>query len=362
MQFMLVTFLFKHYIVNQLWSRTILYTLIRRFLFLFPAEFSHHFGLTGLKLLYWLGLTRFFAPPESSTTIDAFGLQFKNPIGLAAGLDKNGDYIDALGSLGFGFIEVGTVTPLAQPGNPKPRLFRLSKDQALINRMGFNNKGVKHMIKRLKNRRFSGIVGVNIGKNFSTPLEQAHEDYLFCLRELYAYADYIVVNLSSPNTPGLRALQFGEGLNSLLSILKTEQARLSGQHEKYVPLLLKIAPDLNEKECKDIALALLMYGIDGVIATNTTINRNGLHESALSNEAGGLSGAPLASRSTNIIKILNQNLQNTIPIIGVGGIMDRLSAQTKFKAGASLLQVYTGFIYHGPELIGETMKTGDDPD
>lgn len=339
-----------------------MYTLIRRFLFLFPAEFSHHLGLAGLKLLYRLGLTRFFSPSVPSNTIDAFGLQFKNPIGIAAGLDKNGDYIDALGSLGFGFIEVGTVTPLAQPGNPKPRLFRLSKDRALINRMGFNNKGVRHMVKRLKSRRFSGIVGVNIGKNFSTPLEQAHEDYLFCLRELYAYADYIVVNLSSPNTPGLRALQFGEGLKSLLSVIKAEQALLAGRHQKYVPLLLKIAPDLNEKECKDIALALLMHGIDGVIATNTTISRTDLRESESSNETGGLSGAPLASRSTSIIKILNQHLQNTIPIIGVGGIMDTLSAQDKFKAGASLLQIYTGFIYHGPKLIEEALKAGIGPD
>jgi dihydroorotate dehydrogenase len=344
--------------VDQLWSRAILYTLIRRFLFLLPAEFYHHFGLKGLKVLYWLGLTNLLAIHPKSRNVDAFGLHFKNPVGLAAGLDKNGDYIDALGSLGFGFIEVGTVTPLAQPGNTKPRLFRLSKDQALINRMGFNNKGVEHMIGRLKKRRFKGIVGVNIGKNISTPLKKAHEDYLFCLRELYAYADYIVVNLSSPNTPGLRALQFGEGLNSLLSTLKSEQTVLSEQHDRYVPLLLKIAPDLNEKECQDIALSLLMHKIDGVIATNSTISRVELQDSSLANESGGLSGAPLASKSTDIVKILKQNLQNTIPIVGVGGVMNQASAQEKYDAGASLLQLYTGFIYHGPNLIGEVLKAG----
>ncbi len=336
-----------------------MYTLIRRFLFLLPAEFSHHLGLKGLKLLYWFGLTSLFAPPATNKTVEAFGLQFKNPLGLAAGLDKNGDYIDALGSLGFGFIEVGTVTPVAQAGNAKPRLFRLSKDQALINRMGFNNKGVKHMIKRLKKRRFKGIVGVNIGKNFCTPLTQANDDYLFCLRELYPFADYIVVNLSSPNTPGLRNLQFGEGLNSLLSALKAEQAILFEQHKKYVPILLKIAPDLNFKECQDISLALLMNNMDGVIATNTTISRAGLHESIMANESGGLSGAPLAAKSTSIVRLLKQNLQNTMPIIGVGGITDYASAQEKFRAGASLLQLYTGFIYRGPKLIEEVLAGGD---
>jgi len=342
--------------VDQLWSRAILYTLIRRVLFLFPAEFSHNLGLRGLKVIYWLGLASLFAPSENKKSTEAFGLQFKNPVGLAAGLDKNGDYIDALGALGFGFIEVGTVTPLAQSGNPKPRLFRLTKERALINRMGFNNKGVAHMVKRLKKRRFKGIVGVNIGKNYSTPIEQAHEDYLFCLNELYAFADYIVVNLSSPNTPGLRALQFGEGLNRLLSTLKAEQNILSIKHDRYVPLVLKIAPDLSDKECQDIAISLLYHKMDGVIATNTTISRAGVEKSILVNEAGGLSGAPLERRSENIINSLSQNLQGAIPIIGVGGITDHASAQTKFKAGASLLQIYTGFIYQGPKLISEALK------
>ena len=332
-----------------------MYTLIRRLLFLFPAEFSHNLGLKGLKLIYFLGLVYLLASRGKNKTVEAFGLQFSNPVGLAAGLDKNGDYIDALGSLGFGFIEVGTVTPRAQPGNPKPRLFRLNKQGALINRMGFNNKGVAHMVERLKRRRFKGIVGVNIGKNYSTPLEQAHEDYLFCLRELYPFADYIVINLSSPNTPGLRALQFGEGLNSLLSVLKAEQKMLSDKHDKYVPLLLKIAPDISVNECEDIAQALLYYKMDGVIATNTTVSRNGVEESVFSDETGGLSGSPMENISVDTVRNLKHQLRGVIPIIGVGGIHDYASAERKYKAGANLLQLYTGFIYRGPELITEAI-------
>ena len=332
-----------------------MYTLIRRLLFLFPAEFSHNLGLKGLKLIYLLGLVSLLASRGKNKTVEAFGLQFSNPVGLAAGLDKNGDYIDALGSLGFGFIEVGTVTPRAQPGNPKPRLFRLNKQGALINRMGFNNKGVAHMVERLKRRRFKGIVGVNIGKNYSTPLEQAHEDYLFCLRELYPFADYIVINLSSPNTPGLRALQFGEGLNSLLSVLKAEQKMLSDKHDKYVPLLLKIAPDISVNECEDIAQALLYYKMDGVIATNTTVSRNGVEESVFSDETGGLSGSPMENISVDTVRNLQHQLRGVIPIIGVGGIHDYASAERKYKAGANLLQLYTGFIYRGPELITEAI-------
>jgi len=332
-----------------------LYTLIRWLLFLFPAEFSHNLGLKGLKLIYLLGLVSLLASRGKNKTVEAFGLQFSNPVGLAAGLDKNGDYIDALGSLGFGFIEVGTVTPRAQPGNPKPRLFRLNKQGALINRMGFNNKGVAHMVERLKRRRFKGIVGVNIGKNYSTPLEQAHEDYLFCLRELYPFADYIVINLSSPNTPGLRALQFGEGLNSLLSVLKAEQKMLSDKHDKYVPLLLKIAPDISVNECEDIAQALLYYKMDGVIATNTTVSRNGVEESVFSDETGGLSGSPMENISVDTVRNLKHQLRGVIPIIGVGGIHDYASAERKYKAGANLLQLYTGFIYRGPELITEAI-------
>ena len=336
-----------------------MYTLIRRVLFLFPAEFSHVLGLRGLKLIHRLGLISLVASRPPKKTVNAFGLHFNNPVGLAAGLDKNADYIDALGALGFGFIEVGTVTPKAQPGNPKPRLFRLTRQQALINRMGFNNKGMDYMVERLKRRRFKGIVGVNIGKNYSTPLEQAHEDYLLCLKALYPYADYIVVNLSSPNTPGLRALQFGEGLNTLLSLLKAEQKALAEKHERYVPLLLKIAPDITAEECEDIAQALLVYSMDGVIATNTTISRSGVEDSVLHTEGGGLSGEPLEHASLRIVQSLQQHLRGTIPIIGVGGIHDQASAKNKYEAGATLVQIYTGFIYQGPKLITDAVKASD---
>ena len=343
----------------QIWIRSTLYTLIRRFLFLFPAEFSHTLGLSGLKLMYCLGLTSLLAPRIKSKAVELFGLHFSNPVGLAAGRDKNGDYIDALGALGFGFIEVGTVTPKAQAGNPKPRLFRLTRDQAIINRMGFNNKGVAHMVERLKRRRYKGVVGVNIGKNFSTPVENAADDYLFCLKELYPYADYIVVNLSSPNTPGLRKLQFGAELDQLLTLLKAEQVRLAARHKRYVPLLLKIAPDLSEKDCQDIALSLLYHNFDGVIACNTTISRRGLSDSNHAGEAGGLSGLPLAQQSTNVVKEMYKNLQDAIPVIGVGGILSKSAAVAKLNAGAKLLQIYTGFIYRGPELIGEITQATD---
>lgn len=337
-----------------------MYSLIRRFLFLFPAEFSHMFGLKGLKFMHLFGLSSLLAPRIKAHPVEVLGMHFSNPIGLAAGLDKNADYIDALGALGFGFIEVGTVTPRAQPGNAKPRLFRLTNEQAIINRMGFNNKGVAYMVERLKRKRFKGILGVNIGKNFSTPVEKASDDYLFCLKEVYPYADYIVVNLSSPNTPGLRKLQFGEELDKLLGILKAEQGRLSEQHQRYVPLLLKIAPDLSETECQNIAMSLLYHNIDGVIASNTTISRNDVSTSVYAEETGGLSGLPLARLADNVIKVLHKNLQGAIPIIGVGGISTKASAQAKYKAGANLLQIYTGFIYKGPDLISELALVSND--
>ncbi len=330
-----------------------MYTLIRRFLFLFPAEFSHKLGLRGLKFMHRFGLSSLLVPPIKPNPVDILGLHFSNPIGLAAGLDKNADYIDALGALGFGFIEVGTVTPKAQTGNAKPRLFRLSEEQAIINRMGFNNKGVAHVVERLKHKRFKGIVGVNIGKNFSTPVEKASDDYLFCLKAVYPFADYIVVNLSSPNTPGLRKLQFGAELDRLLASLKTEQGHLSEQQGRYVPLLLKIAPDLSEKECQDIAMSLLYHNIDGVIACNTTISRRAVSNSVYAEEAGGLSGLPLAEMADNVISVLHKSLQGSIPIIGVGGISNKAGAEAKYKAGANLLQIYTGFIYQGPGLIAE---------
>jgi dihydroorotate dehydrogenase len=272
-------------------------------------------------------------------------------VGLAAGLDKNADYVDALGKLGFGFIEVGTVTPLPQDGNPQPRLFRLADDLAIINRMGFNNKGVDHVVAQLEKRKWRGIVGVNIGKNLTTAVENAVDDYLVCLRKVYHVADYVVVNLSSPNTPGLRELQFGAQLEQLLATLKAEQGRLQAEHQRRVPLLVKIAPDLSDEEIAGIAATFIKYKVDGVVATNTTLERPGVEDSLHGNEAGGLSGLPLRRRSTQVQRKLCQALGPDMPVIGVGGIIWGTDALEKFKAGARLVQLYSGFIYEGPELI-----------
>ena len=280
------------------------------------------------------------------------GLKFKNPIGVAAGLDKNGDYIDALAKLGFGFIEIGTITPKPQAGNPKPRLFRLPQSRAIINRMGFNNKGIDVLIANVKKARYKGILGINIGKNASTPIENALDDYLICLQKSYPYASYITINISSPNTVGLRDLQHGEFLNHLLSGLKAEQTRLSDQYGRYVPLLVKVSPDLDHAEIHDLAATILRHQIDGVIATNTTISR----ETVNSQETGGLSGAPLTTLSTSALHVLHQSLQGKVPLIGVGGIMNAQDAQAKFDAGADLIQLYTGLIYNGPFLLKSMMK------
>jgi dihydroorotate dehydrogenase len=333
-----------------------LFKLARFFLFLLPAELSHDLGLKGLRLLHNCGLLGLLRPAVSAAPVRVFGLDFPNPVGLAAGLDKNADYLDALGALGFGFIEVGTVTPKAQDGNPKPRLFRLARERALINRMGFNNKGVAHMVERLRTRRYRGIVGVNIGKNLTTAVENAVQDYLLCLREVYALADYVVVNLSSPNTPGLRTLQFGEQLEHLLSALKAEQARLAALHKRHVPLLVKIAPDLGPDEISAIAATFRRHALEGVIATNTTLSREGVADSAHAGEAGGLSGAPLTTASTTVLAHLCQALGGTIPVIGVGGIMQGSDAAAKLAAGASLVQVYSGFIYAGPDLLKSAVE------
>jgi dihydroorotate dehydrogenase len=283
-------------------------------------------------------------------------LQFANPVGLAAGLDKNADCVDALGALGFGFVEVGTVTPKPQDGNAKPRLFRLTRERAIINRMGFNNKGVDHLVERLKQRRYRGIVGVNIGKNLTTKVEDAVNDYLVCLRKVYCFADYIVVNLSSPNTPGLRSLQFGEQLEALLTTLQRERSVLAAQHGRDVPLLLKIAPDLSADEVAGIAATVLKCGIAGVIATNTTLGRTGVETSAYAKEAGGLSGAPLTAASTLVLQQLTTALGGKVPVIGVGGVMQGEDAVAKMAAGAVLVQVYSGFIYRGPALLRETVE------
>jgi dihydroorotate dehydrogenase len=285
------------------------------------------------------------------------GLNFKNPLGLAAGLDKNGDYIDALAALGFGFVEIGTVTPRPQPGNPKPRLFRVPEHQAIINRMGFNNLGVDHLIAQVKKCQYQGILGINIGKNFDTPIEAATEDYLIGLRKSYDVASYITINISSPNTKNLRQLQQGDEIKKLLSALKEEQLSLQKQYDKYVPLVVKIAPDLSDDEIAHIGGLLLEFAIDGVIATNTTIDREMIKNHPLANEAGGLSGAPVKEKSTYVVTQLAQVLNGKLPIIAAGGILTAADAQEKLAAGASLVQIYSGLIYQGQQLIADILES-----
>lgn len=281
------------------------------------------------------------------------GLNFPNAVGLAAGLDKNADYLDALASLGFGFIEVGTVTPRPQPGNPKPRLFRIPAEQALINRMGFNNKGVDHLVRQVDRARYRGVLGINIGKNKDTPTDKAVDDYLECLRKAYPYAGYVTINISSPNTPGLRDLQKVSELSHLLASLLDKREQLAVQHGKRIPLVLKIAPDLDEHAMDDIAHCLLTHKIDGLIVGNTTLSRPGLEHYPEAREAGGLSGKPLMPLSTHVLRNMQARLKGEVPLIGVGGILTAEDAAEKFNAGASLVQIYSGFIYRGPALIRE---------
>ena len=331
------------------------YSLARPLLFKLDPEVAHDFSLATLAKIERTGLLPAQRHPAGKS-IQIMGLDFPNVVGLAAGLDKNGDYIDALAALGFGHIEIGTVTPRQQPGNPKPRMFRLVEQAAIINRMGFNNDGVDRLIENVTRSRYRGILGINIGKNFDTPIERAADDYLICLRKVYVHASYVTVNISSPNTKNLRQLQQAGELDALLAALKAEQTILHKQHEKYVPLAIKIAPDLDQADIDMIAEQLLTHKIDGVIATNTTISRAGVAGSAHEKEAGGLSGKPLMQRSTEVIRRLAQQLTAKIPIIGVGGIDSLPSAQAKLDAGAALVQLYTGFIYRGPELIGEIVR------
>jgi dihydroorotate dehydrogenase len=331
-----------------------LYSVLRPLLFSLPPETSHRFTLRALDITAAAGLSRCYAPSVlRSSPVTVMGLEFPNCVGLAAGLDKNAAHIDGLAALGFGFIEVGTVTPRAQPGNPRPRMFRLPGAQALINRLGFNNEGVDALVANIACTRWRGVLGVNIGKNFDTPLHQAADDYLACLRKVYPVAGYVAVNVSSPNTPGLRSLQQGDDFDALLVLLKAEQAELASRHGRYVPLTVKLAPDLADAELTTVAKRLLAHGIDGVIATNTTIARNGVEQLPHADEAGGLSGRPLAARSTRAIAVLATELAGRIPIIGVGGISSAADAREKIAAGASLLQLYTGLIYRGPGLVGE---------
>ena len=333
-----------------------LYSLARPLLFAMDAEVAHELALASLKLIERGGLSAVLARAVPAQPVKLMGLEFPNALGLAAGLDKNGEYIDALAALGFGFIEVGTVTPRPQPGNPKPRLFRLPEARALINRMGFNNRGVDAMVANVGRARYRGVLGINIGKNFDTPIERAAEDYEFCLAKVYAHASYVAINVSSPNTRDLRQLQGADELGALAGKLKTEQKRLADVNGRYVPLVLKIAPDLGDDELKAIARCLLKHRLDGVIATNTTVARPGVAGLRHAAEGGGLSGAPLGEMSTEVIRKLARLLDGKIPIIGVGGVMSAADAHAKLAAGASLVQIDTGFIYHGPQLIRDIVR------
>ncbi|HUH58165.1 MAG TPA: quinone-dependent dihydroorotate dehydrogenase, partial [Pseudomonadales bacterium] len=298
-----------------------------------------------------LGLPRRVVKQPAALPIRVMGIDFPNPVGLAAGLDKNGDAILGLSGLGFGFIEIGTVTPRPQPGNPKPRLFRLPAAEGVINRMGFNNLGVDHLLARVRNAKFEGVLGINIGKNVDTPVENAADDYLICMEKVYGSASYITVNVSSPNTPGLRSLQFGDSLKNLLSTLRQRQEELTALHGKLVPLAIKIAPDMTDEEITDVANILLETGMNAVIATNTTVSRAGVEGMLHADEAGGLSGAPVREQSTHVVRVLAETLAGRIPIIAAGGITEGQHAAEKIEAGASLVQIYSGFIYKGPELI-----------
>ena len=331
-----------------------MYGLARPLLFALDAERAHGLGLASLEAAYRSGLNPLVGAAPKPLPTKAFGLAFPNPVGLAAGLDKNGAHIDALLALGFGFVEVGTVTPRPQPGNPKPRMFRLPQQEAVINRLGFNNEGVDALVRNVERaRRIGGLLGINIGKNKDTPNESAEDDYLHCLRKVYALADYVTVNISSPNTAGLRELQEEQALRRLVSALRDEQEKLAGQHGKRVPMLVKIAPDLSESDIDAAGRVLGDLAVDGVIATNTTIARDGVEGARFADEVGGLSGAPLMGKSTAVLRMLRTRLPESIPLVGVGGILHGADAATKQAAGALLVQVYTGLVYRGPALVGE---------
>ncbi len=332
------------------------YPLLRPLLFRLDPEAAHNLTLTGLRRLHALGLLRPLVPAVPALPVQAMGLDFPNPVGLAAGLDKNGEAIDALAALGFGFIEVGAVTPRPQPGNPRPRLFRLPQAEAIVNRMGFNNLGVDHLLANLERTAFRGILGVNLGKNLDTPIERATDDYLLLLGKLYGRVSFVTVNISSPNTRNLRALQGGSELDGLLAAIKAEQARLADRHGRYMPVAVKIAPDLEDAQIAEMAGLFRRHRIDALIATNTTLSREGVAHLPHGAETGGLSGAPLRERSTRVLAAFAQALQGEVPLIGAGGIMSGADANKKIAAGASLVQLYTGLIYRGPALVAECVK------
>ncbi|MGO2242400.1 MAG: quinone-dependent dihydroorotate dehydrogenase [Halomonas sp.] len=332
-----------------------MYALARSLFFRIDPETSHGMALSALESLHRIGgVARLFGQPVNDP-VELMGLRFANRVGLAAGLDKNADHLDALGALGFGFVEAGTVTPQPQPGNPKPRLFRLAQHDAIINRFGFNNKGVEHLIQQVKKRHYGGIVGINIGKNLTTAVEHALDDYLLCLAAVHPCADYIAVNVSSPNTPGLRSLQFGEQLDALLGPIRARATALNTQAGRHVPLLIKIAPDMSEEEVALMAGSIERNALDGVIATNTTVSRKAVQGDPQAEEAGGLSGRPVFEVSNRVIRQLREHLP-TLPIIGVGGIDSAAAAEAKIAAGADLVQLYSGLIYQGPRLVSECAK------
>lgn len=335
-----------------------MYSMLRELLFLLPPELSHHTALRGLKLAYSLGLNG-KPEPIMGQPVTVMGIEFPNRVGLAAGLDKNAEFIDPLASCGFGFIEVGTVTPRPQPGNPHPRLFRLKEAQAIINRMGFNNHGLDYFLAQVQQAKYQGVLGINIGKNFDTPVERAADDYLKGLKHVYEHADYITVNISSPNTPGLRSLQYGDDLKRLLEAIKQEQAVLAQQQGRYVPIAVKVAPDLSAEEIAGMAEVFLACELDGLIATNTTLDKSSVAQLEHGAEQGGLSGKPLTQSSTKVIKQFHEHLAQKVPIIGVGGIMSAEDAVAKLQAGASLVQIYSGFIYAGPQLIKDCVQASN---
>jgi dihydroorotate dehydrogenase len=332
-----------------------LYKLAQKALFATDPELAHQLSMNGLLLGHAVGATRFLCR-EADQPVQCMGLEFPNPVGVAPGLDKNGDYFEALGDLGFGFVEVGTVTPRAQPGNPKPRIFRLPAAQAMINRLGFNNKGVDYLVGRVRKHRFGGVLGINIGKNFDTPIGNAVDDYLLCMEKVYPYADYITVNISSPNTQNLRDLQGVDELRRLLASLSARRSELAEEYDGWVPLAVKIAPDLDDAEIPAIARVIGEHEVEAVIATNTTIGRPGVEGLEHAEESGGLSGAPLKPRADEVLGLMRQALPDSVDLIGVGGITCGQDAVDKLERGASLVQFYTGMVYRGPELVGECLR------
>jgi len=333
-----------------------LYRAVRPLLFALDPETAHRLSLKSLDVLTRLGAASLAASPAPRMPVRVMGLDFPNPVGLAAGLDKDGEHIDALAALGFGFIEVGAVTPRPQSGNPKPRLFRLPKAEALINRLGFNSRGIDVLVENIRRSPYRGVLGVNIGRNFDTPNERAPDDYVACLRKVYEHVSFVTANISSPNTKDLRALQGPDGLDALLVALAAERDRLAKQHGRRVPLAVKVAPDLDESGIETIADRVVARGIDAVIATNTTVSREGVEHLRASREQGGLSGAPLKTRATAMVAKLRRLLPERVAIIGVGGIASAADAREKLDAGASLVQLYTALVYRGPGLVGEIVR------